>query len=444
MFSENFWLFFRSSVFSYSKKLVLLFFGFLYTYIVANVLGPAKYGLAMFMLAFVGNLVYLFGTEPLGNTLIVFVPKYRSKKLFVKFVKILLGLFFILFALFFFFPQWIFLLLKKGNLAIFRYAAFLFLVFPLFLLFEALFKGLKSFGKVLKVSLVESFANLSLASFFVLILHQGVEALIIAKVFSLALASLLYLYYFFHSCAFEDKKVASKEVKKYVKNIFVVSLLKKLNMQVLLFYMALFVSNVLIGLYYIAERIVSYAVEMPIAALSETMLPFASEKASNKKALSSLVSLSIKFSLILGLLLGLVILVIGKILLIVLFPNFINAYPLLPLFIVLFLSSSIQFLNNAYRSINRADIIVKSLFLTLFVTLTLGYFLIANYAIYGLLIVRVITNLLAGAFLYFKQRSVGLQIEIIPRFKDLRFFVSVFKRAVKRIVLGVCFRGGKY
>lgn len=433
MFSEDSWLFFKSAIFSYSKKFMLLMFGFLYTYIIANALGPESYGLAMFVLAFIGNLVYLFGTEPLGNTLIVFTPKYRSKKLFVKFAKILAFCFLFLFIIFFFFPGQIVLMLNKGDAILFEYAAFLFPIFPFFLLFEALFKGLKSFGKVLKVSLVESFTNLCFAAFFVVALQQGVIGLILAKIISLTIASLFY-FCLFLQYKVKEKKVESSEVKKYVKNISVVTTLKKVNLQVMLFYMGLFISNTFLGLYYITEKIVSYAIEMPIAALSETMLPFASGKASDKKALSKMASLNIKFALASGIVLGLILILVGRFLLSLLFPKYVDAYWLLPFFVVIFLGTAVQFISNAYKSINRVDVLTKASLLMLFVTLVVGYLLISQFALLGLLSLRILISIVTGMFLYLNQKKVGLEIEIIPRFRDLQFFASVFKEVAKRLL----------
>jgi len=431
MFSENSWLFFKSSIFSYGKRIALLVFGFLYTYVIANALGAEKYGLAMFVLAFVGNLVYLFGTEPLGNTLIVFTPRYKSKKLFMKFAKLLLLGFSFLFALFFFFPQQVVLLLNKGNAPLFKYAALLFFLFPFFLLFEAFFKGLKSFGKVFKVSFIESFTNLCLATFFIIILHQGIIGLIFAKIVSLLAASLLYVYLFL-KCKFAEKEIELFEVKKYVKNIFAASLMKKLTLQVMLFYMGIFISNAFLGLYYLAEKIVSYVVEMPIAALSETMLPFASEKANNKSELSKLVSLNIKFTLIFGAIFGLIIILFGNFILAILFPKYATAYWILPFFVIIFLTTASQFLGGAYKSINRADVLVKQQTLLFFIALLFGYLLVSHFALLGLLSLRILINVVSGAFLYFNQKKVGLQIEIIPRARDLRFFASVFKQVIRR------------
>lgn|GEM_PF-3207446 len=431
MFSDEGWLFFKSGFFSYSTKLALVLIGLLYTYIIANALGPASYGKAMFVLAFIGNLVYLFGVEVFGDALIVFMPQFRSKRLFLKFAKILLATFLVLFVLFYLFSPQIPELIGRGNALLFQYALPLFIVFPFFLIFEALFKGMKSFGKVLKVSVAESIANLCLAAFFLIVLHQGIESVIFAKITSVAFASLIYFYLFSRS-RFEEKEIDSIAVKRYVKNIFAMSILKKLNSQVVLLYIGLFIPSVAMGLYYIAEKIASYAVEMPTTAIAEAMLPFASGKAKDKKALSSFISMNIKLALTLGIILGFFVLLIGKFLLGILFPNFAEAFWLLPLFILFYLVNSLTFLTNAYRSINRADILVKSAILMLATTSLFGYFLILIYGIYGLLLAQILSNFIVFSFLYLKQKDVGLEIKILPRFKDICFFASLFKHAFAR------------
>jgi len=85
---EN-WLFVKSGLFSYGNKLVLLLTGLTYTYLIANALEPELYGSIMYLLAFVGNLVYLFGTEMGTNVITVFTPKFKSRKLFITTLKVL-------------------------------------------------------------------------------------------------------------------------------------------------------------------------------------------------------------------------------------------------------------------------------------------------------------------------------------------------------------------
>ncbi|MEM0360269.1 MAG: oligosaccharide flippase family protein [Candidatus Diapherotrites archaeon] len=430
MLDDESWLFLKSGVFSYSAKAAMLAMGLIYTYLIANALGPAEYGKAMFVLAFIGNLVFLFGTEVFGNALTVFTPQCGSKVLFSRFAKILFFGFLVLFAFFYFCSQAILEIIGRGDATLFQYSSLLFLVFPFFLLFEALFKGIKSFGKVLKVSLIEGIANLILATLFVIVLRQGASGTISAKIISVAIAAIAY-FYFFRQCRFEEKRIDSGQVNKYLKNTFAMSVFKKLNSQAVLFYMGLFLPATTIGFYYIAEKIATYAIEMPTSALSEAMLPFASGKATDKKALSRLASLSIKFSLLLGAFLGLLALFAGRFLLLSFFPEFVEAYSLLPFFLLLFMGSSINFLTNTYRSINRADILAKSMLLMLAVTLLTGYPLAFVYGVYGLIFSQIIAVVAAFSFLYVKQKSMGLEIEVLPRPKDIRFFASVLWHGVK-------------
>jgi len=398
MIGGDSWLFFKSGIFSYSNKIALLVTGFLYTFLIANALGPESYGLAMYVMAFVGNLAFLFGAEPLGNALMVFTPKYRSRKLFLKFAKFILLVSLLLFAVFFLFSNVISNALDMGNAGIFQVSAYLLLLFPGFLLFEALFRGLKNFGKVLKVSVFESLSNLCLAAFFVLYLGQGITGLFTAKAISLAASIAVYVFLLSRQ-KFEEKKPEMPKVKKYLDNAVKVSILKKLNFQALIVFMGLYIPTALLGLYFIAEKLISYAVQMPIIALCDAMLPFASGRARDKKSLSRFVSLNIKFSLTLGLVLGAIAVLVGGFLLGALFPEYVDAYWLFPFFIAVFLGTSVQFISNAYRSINRVDIVAKSWELLLYLTLSLGFVLIYRFSLMGLLLVRIGFNLVIGAFL---------------------------------------------
>jgi len=433
MIGGDSWLFFKSGIFSYSNKIALLVTGFLYTFLIANALGPESYGLAMYVMAFVGNLAFLFGAEPLGNALMVFTPKYRSRKLFLKFAKFILLVSLLLFAVFFLFSNVISNALDMGNAGIFQVSAYLLLLFPGFLLFEALFRGLKNFGKVLKVSVFESLSNLCLAAFFVLYLGQGITGLFTAKAISLAASIAVYVFLLSRQ-KFEEKKPEMPKVKKYLDNAVKVSILKKLNFQALIVFMGLYIPTALLGLYFIAEKLISYAVQMPIIALCDAMLPFASGRARDKKSLSRFVSLNIKFSLTLGLVLGAIAVLVGGFLLGALFPEYVDAYWLFPFFIAVFLGTSVQFISNAYRSINRVDIVAKSWELLLYLTLSLGFVLIYRFSLTGLLLVRIGFNLVIGAFLLANQKKAGLDIQIIPRFRDLKLFYSLGLKACRKVL----------
>ncbi|MCX6802064.1 MAG: oligosaccharide flippase family protein [Candidatus Diapherotrites archaeon] len=431
MVGEDYWLFLKSGIFSYSSKMALLVFGFLYTLIIANLLGPEEYGLAMFVLAFIGNTVFLFGVDALADLLVVFTPKYKSKKLFLKILGIVYAVFFCIFLVFFFFNSQIASFFNKGSASLYWQASFLFLFMPTTLLLEAFFKGMKRFGKVLKALILESFTNLFFAVVFVLFLKQGISGLILAKILSVSASAAFYAFQISRS-KFEEKEVKQGEAKKYFKNIIVSSFLKKMNYQAMLLYMGMFISSSLLGIYYIAEKIVLYAMQMPIETLSDTLLPFASEKAGDRNALNRLVSLNIKLSLLFGVLFGACILLFGRIFLQLFFPQYLEAYWLMPFFVAVFLEANVQLLGDAYKSINRADVLVKSFMLVFSFTLVGGYFLISILSVTGLLLLRIFTNIIIWLYLYFGQGKAGLKIEVIPRKKDIIFFFRLGKEGFRK------------
>jgi len=421
-------LYIHSSIFSYANKILLLFLGLAYIYLIANLLAPSEYGTAMYILAFAGNLILLFGGG-LGELPVVFTSKYKSKKLFKQVIFLALLLCMLIAMAFLLFPSRISLFVGKGTPEIFSAVALLFFVFPFFLFFEFLFRGLKSFGKIFKASFVHGISNLLFAYYFTAVLGMGITGLIYAKIIAVALGSVVYLVFYFRT-KIPENDYPKQEIKRYFKSIFVADIEKKLSTQALLFYIGFFLTESVLGLYYIAEKIVSYLVEIPVLALTETMLPFISEKQSNKKYLERMTSLNIKFSLLLGLTFTFAIPVIGRPLLEFFFPQYIEAHVILPFFGLFFMGTSFQFLGNVYRSLNRTDMLMKSAFLSLVTTIVAGFFLIPAYLVVGVILTRILARLIAGIYLYNNQKKVGIKIEIIPRPKDLAFFFSLFKRII--------------
>lgn len=431
MLSENFKLFLKSSIFSYSSKVFLLIISFFYTYLIANALGPGSYGLAMYLLAFFGNLVYLFGTEVFTEVLVVFTPKKRSRKLFFTLTKLLVFLFIILFFLFFLFSSEISAFLGRGPPGLLRLCSFIFLLMPFSLLFIALFKGFKQFGKVLKVLVAEGFSNLLFAFLFVSFFGLGIFGVVYAKFISLGVALVLSIFYF-RLLPFEKKQINFKEVRKYAKGMFMVNFFKKLRTQAVLIYMGLFILNRNLGFYYVIEKLANSFIGMPIASLSEVVLPFTSEKTRSKKALSRYVSYNIKLTIMIAIMSGFFLVAAGYFILSTFFPDYLSAYYLISFFVLLYIGLSVSPIAIGYKCINKVEYITKASSMNAMVQIFLGFFLIFNFHIIGIILTQVIGNLVAFIYLYLKQKEVGLKIEVRPRKKDLLFFYNSIKLILKQ------------
>jgi len=300
-------------------------------------------------------------------------------------------------------------------------------VFPFSLIFYSLFAGFKSFGKILKISTIEHILNIFLAIVLVVYLGSGVAGIILAKFLSLVAMLGISLYYY-RRLPFTDQKIDVIAVKRYCKNTTIVIFANKAKVQTLLVYMALFIAQKNLGFYYIVEKISKYIIEIPMNAISEVLLPFASDIANDKKKLGKFISLNLKLTLIMGVIFGLALVFFGGPVLIYIFPAYADGYYLIPFF-ALFLLGTIMIkpIAIAYRSINRMDVVARMNSFNVPLTISIGYFLVLNYGLIGLLTTQIISNVVGFLYIYSKSKSVDLEIELIPRKKDIVLFYNAFK-----------------
>ncbi|MCX8189859.1 MAG: oligosaccharide flippase family protein [Candidatus Diapherotrites archaeon] len=438
MSNDESWLFAKSTAFSYATRIAMLVTGLLYNYIIANALGPTQYGIAMFVLAFIGNIVYVFGADVFYQLLCVYIPRARSRALFLFFAKVLIPIFFFMFIVFYLFSGHLLSLIGRGDAKLFSTASVLFLFFPFYLLFEALFKGLKSFGKVMIVTAIENFLSFAFAFIFVVFLGYNVSGPIYAKIISVTIGFIFYIA-MFSKQKFEEKDIEFKEIKKCAKELFVSNILQRANIQAVLFYMGLFLSSATMGLYYIAEKISVYAVQIPTLALIDVIVPFASQRAKSRRDLASLVSKGLKFSLIASVTLGFFALIFAPLILNIFLPKYNEAYLLLPLFMAWLFGASLLIMANCVCTmLKRIDLSIKSSIISLIVTLVLGLALTKNFGVYGLLASQIASTYIGFVYLYLKYRILGFKIEILPNLEDLIYFLSFIIKSTKRAISAIC------
>jgi len=137
MASKTLRSFVRNYAFSFSSKVFLAVVGLLFTYIIANYLGPSDYGLIVFYMAFAVSIASLFGMEIFSTLFFVFTAKFKSKKFFFQALKWEYFLMVIVFLASFFLADFIVSFIGKSNVLFFRIATVLILLTPV----QEAFKG---------------------------------------------------------------------------------------------------------------------------------------------------------------------------------------------------------------------------------------------------------------------------------------------------------------
>ncbi len=424
-------LYLRSTFFAYLNKVVLFARGFLYTYFIANYLGPKDYGLVMYLFSFVGNMVLLFGTESFQDIITVFIAKTRSWKIFraVLLIQVLISV--AILAIFIGGADVIVSFLGKGFPDLLRAVSLIVLFTPFSLVFLAAFRGFKSFGKVLKIGIIENLSNLVLAFVLVTYFQAGLMGIVAAKILSLAF-SLAFGIYYLKKMPFEKKETGFAEVKKYSRDAVPFNFIKKAKIQVELFLVGLFLYDTTLGLFFIAEKFMCYAMQMPLSAITETVAPFACEKYQDKKALGRFISLNLKAMLLLSLFFGIISIILSLTVFDIFFPEYSQAKILIPVFILLYAFEVNVSLGSVFRALNRVDFLFKVALLQLALTVSLGYFLIASYALKGYLLLLVLSKAIGFVIYAWKIRKMGVPLDFILRKKDLVYFYGSFKALASR------------
>jgi len=314
----------------------------------------------------------------------------------------------------------------KSGANFFRLATVLILITPLYELFTRLFLGFKCFGKVLKGLVLENVINLFFAFVFVAVLGFGIFGVLYAKAISV-LFFIAFALFYFRKLEFKKSFPDLKDVKKYAKGFVSWNIFHRLRVQTELVLMGLFVFNWELGLYYLANKIATYLLEAPSNALVMVLLPYNIERYKDSGTMARFASLSIKFSIILTLSMGVLLLIFGETILEVLFPEFLEGFYLFPFFILLFALNLSSPIATIFKALNRADLLAKSQFVALLVQVFVGFFLISSLRVVGIVLTRAIVFLVHLLVMLYFLHGLKIRVEIIPRFRDLKFFYSSLK-----------------
>jgi O-antigen/teichoic acid export membrane protein len=423
--------FIKNIIFSYSNKITLILSTFAYTYLIANFLGPEKYGIFNYYVTFTTGLLGIFGVAFLQNIISIFTPQYKSEKLFKKIRLLQLGLVILVFAFLFIFSQKIDTFLDKENYIFLKYTAFLLLVFPFYELYKYLFQGFKRFGKVLKTDATLNSSNLILAFLLVVVLNQGIFGALYAKILSVVIGLLFFIYYY-KSLQFQDKKVDYSRIKRFGKYAVPNSIARRISGQTYLVLLGYFIGGEKLGFYYIAEKITTAAMGLVTSSFQDVLQPYLGERYRDKRAIGKYTSINIKFMLLLNIAIGIFLTFPGKLFLGLFFPEYIEAYKYIPLFALLYIIRSLSLIMPVYSMINRVEFLLISNILGFLSMVIVGITLMPIFDVYGAILAMIANALVFVSLLFYSLRRVGVEIEVIPRKEDLALFYDILKKGIKK------------
>lgn len=424
-------LFVKSAFLSFSSKAATLISGFLYTLIIANFLGPENYGLINLYLGFASLMVIMLGNEAISETLVIYFARFRSKKLFLWLIKLQLALIAIILPIVFLLAGNIADFFAKGSQELVQTVSLLILFAPFTFIFEAVFKGFKSFENVLKFAILESLTNLACAFVFVVLLKMGIFGVVYAKIISI---SLLILGASFTLLKMPFKKeFPVQEVKDYLKKAVVFIFFKRANLQLIVVYLGVFISPLFLGFYYLLDKIANYAIAVPMIALNDVLLPFASAEKENNKLLGSLMSRALRTFSLLIIVTGVMLMLFANLIFGIFFPAYLGAVPFLLFFIAIYLMHALGTVSILFRVKNRVDKLIKGQIMLVAFTSTIGLYLTMTFDFVGIL-----TTIIAGYALYFiylifNLKSINISINLRPQPTDITFLLDLAKQTLGRI-----------
>lgn len=425
--------FFKSILFSYLTKASILLNGVFFTYLIANYLGPNDYGIVSYYLALIASILNVGGVYFLQGILGVFIPKRKSKYLFLKILKYQFYLGVIFFLCVFIFSDKIALFLNKEEFLFLKYCSFLFLIQPLYDVLVLLFKGFKMFGKVLKVESLTSFVNLFLAFVFVIMFSYGIYGVIYARIISYIVGVLIFVYYS-RGLHFRDEIFNLSEVRVYSYSFFLIIIFKGISGFFFTLFVGFFISSAVLGLFYLAQKVANYVLSSFHASISEVMMPYVVEDYTNKSFLNKSISYSLKLSLILSAFSVVLLIIFAKSVLTLFWPSYVQAYYIIVFYSIAASLGSFGVLNTAYMSQNRMDLLARIYFFDLLVTAISSILLMPAYTVYGAIITQILNGLTHIFFSVYYLKRLGLNVDLIVRMDDLKYFLRLIGSLCRRVL----------
>jgi O-antigen/teichoic acid export membrane protein len=413
----------RLSIMKYSSELVVLFFSLFYSFLAANILGPEKYGLVSYLMAFVAGVPFLFGFEALLDYLKVFVARYKSKAIIKTTIisgsLLLLG-FFVLTILF---SSEIVKIAGKGTPELVVLFSALIFVMPLMMLTQAVFAGSKQFGKLFKLVIFEKLSEIILLIFFLFVLKLDYLSMFFSTLMSFSLVCLISLYRV-SKIKFDEKAVASKKESFYfLKGSWISNLIKGFSNQAEVWVFGFTLNLFDFGVFYLVKRITTYVYESPQMALSDVILPFLSEESSKTK-LEEYTSKVLKFQFLLNLAVSVFFVTLVPVLLFVFFPKYVTDYFVFPL-LAIGLAFNLSYpIARLLRAVNKNYFVSIAHLAYIISCLIFGLILIPAYGILGAAFCLAASKVVVFISFFALATHLGYKIDFIPRISDIQFFAN--------------------
>ena len=419
--------FVKNSFYSYSTKFIPVVFSFVYTIVLANVLGANDYGLFVYLTALVVGFLNLFGSNLLNEIVTNFTAQSGSKKLF----KTILGLQYVLVILVFlglyFFGEGFLTGLEGSTNYIFLLALVTLFLTPISTTMLALNKGIGKFDRIFVVSIFEHLVNLVFILLFVWYMELGIVGAFYSKFVSLAFSGLIYLAYL-RKTHFANKPIEKKVVAKYGFFGALGEFLKQGLNQFEFIIIGIFISPAALGVYYIATKISNIVLGAPSSAFSDVLFPLNSSNFKDKKKIERYSSLSIKGTFITVLIFSILLMLIAYPVLAVLFPAYLTAVTLIPLIVIRQLVRSVGAVKLVLNSINKTGQRTIQRILVVPFGAVILILLVPSYGINGLIITQIIIELFAISIAYILLwKYNNIKIDLVLRRRDIDYFYKSTK-----------------
>ncbi len=416
----------KNLTFLYSNKIYTFIISIIYTYFIANYLGPEKYGIVNLYINYMLVIFGLFGILTIQEMLNRFTPRYKSMKLFKKSLYLEYIMIIPVFIIIIIFAKEIIGHLKAQDITLLKYAALILIVYPLNDSFIQLFQGLKRFGKTLKISLISNTLNLVISIILVIYLGYDIYGVIIAKIIA-AIAAITIFFFYIKELKFENQKIDINKIKKYASGAIPQNIFKALSNQVLLIYIGIFIGAKELGLYYLAQKLSSWILNTPVTSIRDVLLPYCIEESKDKNALERHTSLTAKLSFLITVALSIILIIASRVLIPIIFPEYIESSSLIILFSIIHIIGSYSCLRVTLISINRMDILAKIDFIGLTCSAVFGIIFIPKMGVNGILITQILTYFLLNSSLYYALTLHKFKISIIPTKNDIIHIIKSAK-----------------
>ncbi len=424
------YLFVKNSSFSFAEKLLPVLFSFTYTILLTAALSSAEYGLFNYIIAFALGFANLFGSTTLNNLLTNFTAQKSSKSLFKK---VFIAEFLIAGAIFLglmLFNNIIITSVGGTTLSIIIMAGAILFLNPLTTIFASLNKGMENFNRVFVASMLENLINLIFIALFVVILGYGIEGAFYSKYLSLIGSALIYIFYL-KKTSFKNKPINKKEVITYGKFSVIVEVIKEGGSMIQVIIMGLFIGPAILGVYYVARKVTSLALNAPSEAIGDVLFPLNSKNFNNKKNIENYSSICIKGAIILLVIMSIALIICAPLIIGIFFPKYTAALELIPLLALLFIFEGYRKIDTIFKSINKVQFNLLQAIITFTIEIIVLLIFVPWLGVKGLIIAQIIWSAINGFTGYLLLRKVGgIKLSLIPMPRDLKYFYKEIRHLI--------------